>query len=686
MVSGFSVVNIGGNPGQFSIVGPNTGSLAEQVLNSNGISFVGTAGHSLPGYDVKSQDAISILKLSLQAQTDANAFCEVYCRPDGLASFVLNSDQDTTSETVGGTLLLTTETSEFRNKTDFVLVKGKDPLPYKHHGDTLNISEGQPTTSFEVDCGTAPTYNVKNVSLMLGSWVGVNDPEQEPTLQERMKNLVHRSQYQELLGYKVSFTNIPNNCSISFAQSTPASIGIPVSSSFQSSIEFRTAKDIMDIAGVVTVGAPVLHIMRGSDIFNTAVGPVITRLSGTTALSSQPALSLTDKDLYVLLDHRCTVNGLSAGENWTVTTEQIPLSEDLQTISVNIGRTGGGQTISYEAFGTIGDIATLESAGAIVPGIRRIRHIRRNGPYVSNFVDIITSNLTRFIRQDRLEDPNFSLSNATVEDFVSLPNLEGLFSGNFGHSALPGQLVAGLGGDFGYEVYNTILAYTVQKPSIQVKSVVPEAPIIGTSINNYGMQITAVVITDEPAHTAIASASGTTVRQPPAPPDDETEPFEAEDPLEELAGSIIEIGAPWLDSSQIGNYASNIYRMANETGRYKTYTYTEGGYGILPNMKVNGETVHTVDFSYGDRDSVTTNITTGPRYYPVGSYSESVYIKRSTSISRKARVISGDNSTGLFYVDVNGLGQYQAINGLLEPIFPGDRVEVNILNYPIEKE
>jgi hypothetical protein len=101
-------------------------------------------------------------------------------------------------------------------------------------------------------------------------------------------------------------------------------------------------------------------------------------------------------------------------------------------------------------------------------------------------------------------------------------------------------------------------------------------------------------------------------------------------------------------------------------------------------MKFDNGYVQSIEFVYSDRDVVATNITTGPRYYPIGSYPDSQYVKRSETITRDARVVAGSNSEGAFIVEVDGLGRYEAINTLIEPIYPGDRVEVRVLNVPVE--
>ncbi|RKZ85085.1 MAG: hypothetical protein DRQ39_07615, partial [Gammaproteobacteria bacterium] len=174
----------------------------------------------------------------------------------------------------------------------------------------------------------------------------------------------------------------------------------------------------------------------------------------------------------------------------------------------------------------------------------------------------------------------------------------------------------------------------------------------------------------------------------PVPPQNsETASFCPETALDILEGSVIEISTPWLNGDQAQNFANNLFTLvSNQTNSSATYTYSEGGHYMYPGMSFQGQIAHSIEFNYSDKGNQVTTITTGPKYYQSGSAGgDSRYIKRSETISKPGVVIGGDNESGTFSVSVDGLGIYQAINGQIDPIFSGDRVEVKVMNFPVER-
>ena len=251
--------------------------------------------------------------------------------------------------------------------------------------------------------------------------------------------------------------------------------------------------------------------------------------------------------------------------------------------------------------------------------------------------------------------------------------------GNASH----GKLIAGFGGNLGVEVWALSLTVSKQTSSIQIRSQNNDAFSIANQVANQGVNYTALIVREEPPCAGLAPGG---VVCPVAPPDDETASYCPENELDTLEGSVIEISAPWLDKNGAANFASNLYNLiANDVNSAGTYTYSKGGYSIFPGYAFQGAFVQSVEFNYSDKGSQVTTITTGPKFYQSGSAGgDSTYIKRSETLNKPGVVIGGDNESGTFSVNVDGLGIYEAINGQIDPIYPGDRVEVKIINYPVE--
>jgi hypothetical protein len=201
-----------------------------------------------------------------------------------------------------------------------------------------------------------------------------------------------------------------------------------------------------------------------------------------------------------------------------------------------------------------------------------------------------------------------------------------------------------------------------------------------------------ILVIDKP--TPIGWSGDDKVQYPPIPDrsaDYETGPPPcslAEMPIEALEGSIVDMSAPFLNETQVVSAAHKIKKFIDETtGNYRVYSFAGPvGSMLLPGMRAgtSQEVIHSVEFAYNDMDSVTTNVTVGPKYFEPGGYSDSKYVKKTETITRIARVIGASNSKGEFAVSIDGMGVFNACNGITESIYPGDWVDVKVTNFPVE--
>lgn len=618
--------------------GGNSTGIAAAILEANAVPFQNVQGSPLIGYDIKSQDCATMLKLSLLAQGfdggGDGKFREVYVAPDGIAKTVIIGESTAAAPTK---LILTTEVSSFVNKIDHVLVKGKDPLPIRRNGPTLSVmGAGRISDWGGMSCPIG--YFTKAPSIGQEAWAAFETSPQHPDMQEQIKFMVRRSQWEQLVGYKVRLANIPPYASFSVSQTTPYTYNITLTSDLNDTVvTFSVSADpyegaVIDISNVNIVGSPVLDVVDGKTLKDSFAAFIND--------ANTPFFEFTEDDYYVLLDHQCGLQGLSRGDNWFV----YPVGGSLDQASVFIRQSQAAKA-TWDIFN-----------GAF----NTVNYFRRKNGQIASISDMVKANV---------ESGNEPLSTG-LNGVAYSENMRGL-------------IIPGLGGRWGIEAFNGHVAYSISKPSIQIRSPFGDAFSIAAAVAAAGVTYTAIIIVDKPAPTGW---NGTLV-YPPAPPDDEAEAFDPDSPIDELTGSIIDMSVPFLGEEGVQSFSGLIHSLINgDSGRYKSYNYAMGGYNLLPGMKFNdSEVIHTIEFNYADKDSVSTNITTGPLYYNVGSYGDSQYVKRSETISRNGRVLGGSNATGTFSVHVDGLGTYEALNSLIEPCYPGDRVEVKVLNVPVEK-
>jgi len=620
----------GSTSGGFRVDIGETGGVASLILNSNNIPHEGIVGDPLNGYDIKVQDCTSMLKLSLLAET-GGTFREVYSQPDGVAIVVDIGQSDSPEETLGQ-CLVETSISNFQNKIDHVIVRGSNPLPTRYYKQPVNVMGDGTVTNYKQDCTFG--YSTKSNALGKTAVAEFERSQQSPETQELLKDLVKRSEWESLVGYKISFTSIPQYASMSPSQTTPKFVDIPITNTFATRFTLPLGDPtpyeggVVNIAGVSVLGSPVLDLIEGPDL-----------LASFPELEEQePGFDYTEGNYYVLLNHECNEQSVSQGQNWFL----LPGPNNTATVQL---RPSGGSLAAWEIFYGFSNTTYF---------------FRRKDNQISSISDMV----------------KFNQAEGSVNPLLGLGN-----SATF--NPFHGHIIPGVGGDYGMEVLSGRLAYTIAKPSIQVQSPYGDAFSIAQDIAAGGVTYTPLVIQDKPAPIAL---NGVLI-DIPTPAENEGEKYEVDSAIDNLAGSIVDLSAPFLNGNGAAQLSANIFSAINsDSASYSTYSFVGGGHTILPGQSFRGGTVHSIEYSYQDKDSLSTNITTGPFYYPIGSYSDSKYVKRSETIQKDAILAAGSNSSGEMLVTVPDLGRYNAINTITDPVYPGDRISVKIMNVPVEKD
>ena len=640
--SGFGGSGSGGGGTGSSIGGgvftPTGGgeSVAQIVLKGAGICVVGTAGSNLPGYDIRSQDAMSMLRLSLLASSNGEKFIEVYGGPDGCARYVHVGES--TAGVLSGPCLFDGGAGVHRSHIDNVVVTGRDPLPVRYHGGSVNITGGGSAHRFSFPASAC--QHVSDDALTHEAWAVFSRDGNSQETKDALKALVRRSQWEQLVGYKITFPPVPRHATMSMSQTTPFSKSFTLSNvSGNQSIPLSLAQEyatggIVDISNIQLFGTQVLDVVNGADLLAGSLGADIRANSSNPA---EPA-GFGEDDYYVLLDHQCGLHSLSRGQDWFLLGTP---GYDEATLLI---RQGEGSYIAREAF--YGFATSTE-------------YLRRSDDTIGSIQDA------------------FELARNTTGNPLDY--------GNFGSiNPFRGRMILGFkGASLGFETFSSSISYSAAWPSVAIKSNGNDAFSIAAEFAAAGIVYTAIILQDQPAKIAV---NGTNIRIP-TPPDEEGTRVDFDTPLDNMNGTVIDISAPFLDDPS--TFCRNLRNLiiSEEDTNYRTRVYARGGYNLLPGMKYEGDSgaIQTVEFKYTHAGEQTSQVTTGPKYYPLGGFSDSQYVKRSETITRTAKIVSGSNAEGVFQVYVDGLGHYDAINGVLSPLYPGDRVEVRLLNVPIEK-
>lgn len=614
-----------GTPGFGGTGGLSQVSVAQLILDTFGVNPHNVvAGSSLPGYDIKSQDALTMLRLSLIAEDPIN-LKEVYANADGVVTTVaVGVDPAPISTRCISEQLSVGDVV----KTDHVVIRGRDPLPVRYVKATVNATNGSVGVQPRYPTSGFPVPWSKQSHLFQQAWVEFNNSPQDPVIQNTLRTVIRRDAWESLIGYTMHLPPIPAGVSFSLSATTPRNEFINYTGGFTSTRTINIGGNLVDVGGLTAIGAPILDIQTGAEIASQG---------GTTA-----GLGTAETDYYILLSPEYGLNEVSRGQNWWL----LPAGGNF--VQILISR-GNGSDKAQQAIGN-----QLNSN-------RTNQYIfRSSGNGAASFKDVIDENL----RNGR-------------EGLSLLGN--GLSLGAF-----PADLVQGLGTTLGYELATSLLfSYTVQRPSIALKCENNLLLRQAIPVARRGIFMTPIVVQDVPAPIAL---NGELV-EVPRPFDEETNPIVVDSVLDNLQGSIVDITLPIFGAEGAREFSSTLFQSLNseDSNTNLTRVYESGNYNVLPGqLTEDGGVVLSVDYNYSDQNSVTTSITTGPRYYPVQSFNDSKYIRRSETLTRRGIIISGNNASGLFTVSVDGFGQLQALNSVIKPLYPGDSVEVRIINSPIE--
>lgn len=157
-----------------------------------------------------------------------------------------------------------------------------------------------------------------------------------------------------------------------------------------------------------------------------------------------------------------------------------------------------------------------------------------------------------------------------------------------------------------------------------------------------------------------------------------------------MEGNVVEASFPFCATvSDCAAAASTIFDYQNYAG-VVTYTLTCGPddepelgaavVGFDTNLRIE-----SINYSYQDGSAYTIEVSLGPVFANVGSWNAGAWIKKTESVSRKAIIIwtAGDGTN--YRVNIQGLGEYNAINSVRDIWRIGEHVMVTVYNVPVEE-
>ncbi len=157
-----------------------------------------------------------------------------------------------------------------------------------------------------------------------------------------------------------------------------------------------------------------------------------------------------------------------------------------------------------------------------------------------------------------------------------------------------------------------------------------------------------------------------------------------------MTGNTVEASLPFCASAaECAAVAEAIFDYQNYGG-VVTYTVTcgpddEPELGAAVGGFDTNLRIESINYSYQDGSAYTIEVSLGPVFANIGSWNAGAWIRKTENVSRKAVVVwtAGDGAN--YRVNVQGLGEYNAINSVKDIWRVGEHVMVTIYNVPVEE-
>jgi hypothetical protein len=643
--------------------------IAVQVLNAFGIPInysvqLGSSAE-LPGYDIYNQDCMSVMQLSMATEFVNGYITECYINEVGQAYFVRvgTTQSSVTDDQVRFVIPLTRR----KTPTDVVIVRGLKPPVRRELRTAIDGLPGKDIVDWseckliagDIEC---KDKNYSNVATIIYEDLILNSDYNDD-----INSAFEKQKYEQLLGFLVDVT---------FPQedyyATNEYLNLNVSFS-KEEIRFPVSLDVSSLPG-----AELTDALDGLYILENCKAPRVT----SEVLYGAEYLIGGDEEFMVKSIYEAESNKVS----------------DL--VGVEGVYVVGQKILYYRDYSAFFPLYMNISGIAVVEEKKCVYELE----YGKNWswggaVEKGKANIYVFF--DDREELRTGYANTGVEVVIGSFGGPIIRQGDFstlqvtnGYERFNGILLPGVGDCMGYAISAICALVNRKRPSITITTTDGQANIVAESLS---VTYKPIVIVDEPPPVGYASTYGAGILdQSTALGDFDLDPttvqtFESLESdldiiIDRCNGSIIDITLPFAAASDCATIAAAIYDFSNES-EVDSYSYVLGP-DATPKLgdSFKGAIINEIQYNYTDSSSYNINVTTGPAFLGMNSWSDSRYILRSEEISRNGRVIKdkGDGTTYVVQLE-GGMGEIVALSTITDRIETGDTVSVTVYNNPQEK-
>lgn len=703
--------------------------VSQLILETFSIPFNVNAilGGPLQGIDIKNQDPVTMLKLSLAAElldtapvgstrTGGPGFAEVEIDETGIARFYIAGRIPASNLDIRYCI----PTSQIVQPADLVIVRGYDPPPRRELRAPFDGLKNKIIMDYR-DCAEE-SCDESIVSQY--ATISYDDPQLDQVYLDDIVNSYELEAFEALLGYLIDL-DMPD------VEDVP---GLKITFGDTTKEYFRFAAS--NLNATTQVGG-ILDSTGTASIFGQGGGGGITAGVESGYPSGGTSNGAVSADITVInaRGDQCTVNTNESltGATITIKAERfrrlnkfgIEESDFIGVVDVVFsGRKVQSVTTSPGApsIGVNGVVVTRVKPNkeliSLPQGQNWVYEVNQNsnppGDVILTIFNVIEDAFTGFICETYADPSSVS---AGLVDVASYSTADAFTV----ESQSIADHVCGIGDSLGYKVVNNQMCVVVErkKPSIDIFDPRGNALQIANAIT---LEYTPIVIVDLPAPIAYAGAD-------PLTSDDGTRTIAAEgiirqedgiidsDPTtdqdledSELSilqdntnGSTIDMTLPFafgtqpdpsrpqgeLQGTECLEIARNFFALQNQ--EITTHSMVLGPDSeprlgdsfTLPNGEVG--VINEINYSYSDSSQYLITATVGPEYLTAGSFNDSKYQLQTEDISREGFIIQDAGNGAEYTVRVEGLGEFPCLLMVLDDVSVGDKVTIKIYNNPVER-
>jgi len=153
--------------------------------------------------------------------------------------------------------------------------------------------------------------------------------------------------------------------------------------------------------------------------------------------------------------------------------------------------------------------------------------------------------------------------------------------------------------------------------------------------------------------------------------------------MSSLEAGDIRVTMPFAGAEDCKTISEAIKSIQNDVVPDIVYMCSPDNEPELGRQLPDGNYVNAIDYSYQDGSQYFISVHAGPLWYGVGSWDQTIYKMRTDRVSLEGVIVGIGANNASATVQVDRVGAMDCVNGCMDVLSAGDRVQVTIYNNPV---